>query len=222
MIYFTPSGRPSSFLVRAYVAVRHFLQKIDGKIYRILAGPAFGRLDSGVRPEVKVGNPQCLFVGPRVGIHEYTWIYAIIDDRDRKNAFSPRIEIQEGCNIGRFCQITCSNRLVFEKNVFLSEGILVTDSVHGYQDLEAPVIGQELISLGPVIIGEGSWLGSGARLVGRVTLGRNVVVAANAVVVNKVVPPFCMVAGVPARIIKIYDEATKRWVPTDRELASSL
>jgi serine O-acetyltransferase len=44
-------------------------------------------------------------------------------------------------------------------------------------------------------------LGAGSKILGNVTVGRNSVVGANAVV-TKSVPPFCVVAGVPARILR--------------------
>jgi len=50
-------------------------------------------------------------------------------------------------------------------------------------------------------IGDDAFLGSGAKVLGGITLGDRVVVAANAVVVRDV-PDGCTVAGVPARIIK--------------------
>lgn len=49
-------------------------------------------------------------------------------------------------------------------------------------------------------IGNNVFLGSGAKVLGAVTIGDNVVVAANAYV-NKSVPDNCTVAGVPARMI---------------------
>jgi acetyltransferase-like isoleucine patch superfamily enzyme len=49
-------------------------------------------------------------------------------------------------------------------------------------------------------IGDGCWIASGAMITGGVTLGRNVIVAANAVVTSDM-PDFAIVAGVPARIV---------------------
>lgn len=51
------------------------------------------------------------------------------------------------------------------------------------------------------VIGDNVYIGSGAKVLGPVEVGDNVVIGANAVVV-KDVPSGCVVAGVPARIIK--------------------
>jgi acetyltransferase-like isoleucine patch superfamily enzyme len=51
-----------------------------------------------------------------------------------------------------------------------------------------------------ITIGRGCWIASGAVIVGGVTIGDNVIVAANAVVTRSV-PDYAIVAGVPAKVI---------------------
>ncbi len=53
----------------------------------------------------------------------------------------------------------------------------------------------------PVEIGENVWIGEFARVCKGVTIGRGSIVAASAVV-TKDVPPYCIVAGNPAKIVK--------------------
>ncbi len=53
----------------------------------------------------------------------------------------------------------------------------------------------------PVRIGDDFWMGAGAIILPGVTIGNNVVVAAGAVV-TKDVPDNCVIAGVPAKIIR--------------------
>ena len=62
---------------------------------------------------------------------------------------------------------------------------------------------------GPITIGEGSWIGRNAVILSA-NIGRNCVVAAGSYV-NKDVPDYCVVAGVPAKIIKRYNMETKKW-----------
>ena len=54
---------------------------------------------------------------------------------------------------------------------------------------------------GKIVVGQDAWIGAGAVILPSVTIHRCSVVAANAVVVEDV-PPFCIVAGVPAKVIK--------------------
>ena len=53
----------------------------------------------------------------------------------------------------------------------------------------------------PPVIGNDVWIGSGAQVTQGVTIGDGAVVAAGAVV-NKPVPPYVIVGGIPARILK--------------------
>jgi serine O-acetyltransferase len=63
------------------------------------------------------------------------------------------------------------------------------------------------------IIGNNVYIGAGAQVLGPITIGDNVVIGANAVVLRDV-PSNCMVAGVPARIIKRNGERVKRFSAT--------
>ena len=64
--------------------------------------------------------------------------------------------------------------------------------------------GATILSPGKVVIEENAWIGIGAIICPGVTIGRNAVVAAGAVV-TKDVPDNVVVAGVPAKIIKKID-----------------
>ena len=58
-----------------------------------------------------------------------------------------------------------------------------------------------LVSKGGVVIGDNVWICDNVCILSGVTIGNGAVVAANAVVTHDV-PPYTMVAGVPAKVIK--------------------
>jgi acetyltransferase-like isoleucine patch superfamily enzyme len=59
-----------------------------------------------------------------------------------------------------------------------------------------------------VIIGNDCWIGDGAFIVGGISIGDGAIVLANAVV-TKNIPPYAIVGGVPAKILRYrYDELT--------------
>lgn len=59
-------------------------------------------------------------------------------------------------------------------------------------------------------IGNDVYIGPGAKIFGGVTIGDHVKIGANAVV-NKNVPDWCVIAGVPAKVIKKYNMETQQW-----------
>jgi acetyltransferase-like isoleucine patch superfamily enzyme len=184
------------------------------KAFTFLVKRRYKRLETHLDPRVEVTNPDFVSIGPAVSIRPFTWIYAIVNDGPRTNVFQPSIEIGRGSSIGRFCYITASNRVTIEDEAFIMDSVLITDSIHGYEDISTPIIRQPLISRGPVIICSGSWIGVGARIIGTVRIGRNSVVAVNSVVTEDV-PDYCMVAGAPCRIVKRYDAESGLWRRTD-------
>jgi hypothetical protein len=64
-------------------------------------------------------------------------------------------------------------------------------------------IGRQMPLNAAVRIGAGSWLGAGAVVLPGACIGRNVVIAAGSVV-RGTVPDHCVVAGVPARVVRSY------------------
>ncbi|ROS73338.1 sugar O-acetyltransferase [Cellulomonas sp. PhB143] len=62
----------------------------------------------------------------------------------------------------------------------------------------------------PVVVEDDVWLGAGAVLLPGVTVGRGSVVAAGSVVTADV-PPGVVVAGVPARVLRVVTDADLEW-----------
>lgn len=81
----------------------------------------------------------------------------------------------------------------------------ITDNSHGetdYDSLKMLPIKRPITSKGPVIIGNNVWIGDKATILPGVTIGDGSVIAANAVV-TKDVPPYSVVGGNPAIVLKL-------------------
>ena len=76
-------------------------------------------------------------------------------------------------------------------------------------EIIVPYYEQELITA-PVVIGEGCWIGEKAVILPGVHIGKKCIVAAGAVV-NKDIPDYSLVGGVPARILKRYNFSSHKW-----------
>ena len=63
---------------------------------------------------------------------------------------------------------------------------------------------------GPTRIGHGTWIGTGARIVGSIVIGDNAIVGAGAVVIHDV-PPNSIAVGVPARVIGTRELPDRVW-----------
>lgn len=85
-------------------------------------------------------------------------------------------------------------------NVNLAQGIVVTALNHNFTDCTKR-IDEQGVSTAKVTIGNDVWIGANATVLPGVTIGNHCVVAAGAVV-TKDVPPYSLVGGVPAKILK--------------------
>jgi acetyltransferase-like isoleucine patch superfamily enzyme len=100
--------------------------------------------------------------------------------------------------------------VVIEDDVTTAPNVYITDHNHNYEDPEVP-IARQWPAEAAVRVGAGSWLGTGAVILPGADIGRNVTVAAGAVV-RGVVPDRCVVAGAPARVVRRF-EPGEGWVP---------
>lgn len=118
--------------------------------------------------------------------------------------FKPQIILGNNCSIGDDSHITAINGIFLGNNVRMGKKILITDNSHGSSDADLLHIApnyRPLYSKGPVIIDDNVWIGEKASIMSGVRIGKGVIIAANSVV-TKDIPDYCVVAGVPAKIIK--------------------
>lgn len=151
-------------------------------------------------------------IGDSVYIAQQTWLNIPEPAIDAE----PALILGTGCKIGRRCMISAKNLVHLEADVLLGPSVLITDHSHQFSDLDMPVHAQGLTAGGTVRIERNCWLGLGAAIVctsGDLVVGRNSVIGANCVLTHSV-PPFSVVAGSPARIIKQYDPIVAKWVKT--------
>lgn len=169
----------------------------------------FGAFGAGsvIVPPARVTNPQCIFLGDDVRIHEHAWISVV----QAIDGVVPRLTIGSGTSFGRFAHIACVGEIEIGAEVLASERVFIGDTYHGYEDVSQPVISQPMAPPEKVTIGWGSFLGIGSIVLAGVTIGEQSYVAAGAVVTREV-EPRTLVAGNPARVVRRWDPMTSAWI----------
>lgn len=121
--------------------------------------------------------------------------------------YTPEITIGDNVALNFDCHIGCINKIVIGNNVLMASKIFITDHFHGDVDatiLTTPPGQRKLVSKGPVIIEDNVWIGEGVVIMPNITIGKNSVIGANAVV-TKSFPANAVIAGNPARLIRIIE-----------------
>jgi acetyltransferase-like isoleucine patch superfamily enzyme len=183
---------------------------LNALAFSILAGWRFGGFGSSskiVRP-MGIEGAKNIFLGSSVYVAPLSYLAArpLAGERDC------RLEIGDGCSIGRFNHLYATRRVVLGANVLTANGVYISDNLHGYRDVTLPILKQPIQQIGDVEIGEGSWIGHNACILGA-RIGRHCVVGANAVVTRDL-PDHSVAVGAPAIIIRRYDTDTGTWRAT--------
>lgn len=110
------------------------------------------------------------------------------------------IEIGDRVFINSFCVLNGHGGLVIGNDVLIANHVSIVPANHPIDDVSQPINKQGVVALG-ITIENDVWIAAGARILDGIRVGKGAVVAAGAVV-TKNVPPYAIVAGVPARIIK--------------------
>lgn len=101
--------------------------------------------------------------------------------------------------------IACANKIEIGNGCLFASRIFISDHSHGKTDVESisiPPQERPIYSAGEIIIGKNVWVGEGVAILPNVKIGENAIIGANAVV-TKDVPKNAVVAGIPARVIKM-------------------
>ena len=114
-----------------------------------------------------------------------------------------RLHLGDRVEIGIGCLFDLADSITIERGAVLGPNIAIMTGTH--QLASASCRAGELRA-SPIVIGSGVWIGTGCTILAGVTIGSGAVVAAGAVV-TKSVPSNSMVAGVPARVIRAFDES---------------
>lgn len=116
------------------------------------------------------------------------------------NSVGIGLRIGNNSNIGPYNYVGCSGQITIGDNVLVGQRVHFAAENHVFEDTSRPMRDQGVKSES-ITIEDDCWIGSGSIILDGVTVGKGAIVAAGAVVTHNV-PPYKIVGGVPARIIK--------------------
>ena len=117
------------------------------------------------------------------------------------------VEIGQKTVMGQECTISAYQRVRIGEQCVIADRAMFIDFDHGVVEVERPIRLQGIYKR-DVLVGSNVWIGYGACILRGVSVGDNSVIGTNAVVTRDV-PANAVVAGAPARVIRMRD------VPTD-------
>jgi len=185
------------------------------KIFWILRGlfykPFFGKFDlpSYIGKPIYIGNFKRIFIGKRVRIFPGARI-EVVDTQSS-------IILEDNISIGQNLHVISGEEqtLIIGRNTTLSANVFITNIDHKYTKIDEHILEQSLVS-SKTQIGENCFIGYGVVIQAGTILGKQCIVGANAVV-RGTFPDYCVIVGVPAKIVKRYDIDKKIWRKTNNK-----
>jgi len=129
-------------------------------------------------------------IGDHCSIRSHAQLYAL----------GGSITIGDRCSVNPYCVLYGTGHLVIGNFVRIAAHTVIVAAMHKFDRRDVPIWEQGSEAKG-ITIEDDVWIGTGARILDGVRIGTGAIVAAGAVVVRDV-PPFTIVGGVPAKVIR--------------------
>ncbi len=156
-----------------------------------------------IAPDVKLGND--------VKLSKFINLYGCeVGDYTKIGAF---VEIQKNAKVGKNCKISSHTFVCegvsIEDNVFIGHGVtFINDSYPRATARDGQLQTETDWKVEKTVVQRGASIGSGSTILCKVTIGENAIVGAGSVV-TKDVPANAIVAGNPAKVLRLITEEKK-------------
>lgn len=198
------------------VVWERFWQMLRGIYFKLRFSKSKGLLFIG--KSVIIRNPQLIQAGKNLTLKDYVFVQALSQEGIQfgDNVMVGRyttiectgvirelgvgLKVGNNSNFGDYNFIGVRGAVTIGNDVLFGPRVSIHSENHNSGQTDVPIRRQGETRAG-VIIEDDCWIGSGAIIVDGVIIHRGSIVAAGAVV-TKDVPPFSVVAGVPARIVR--------------------
>lgn len=172
----------------------HRLLDIGAELIGIYRFSALG-IGNIIAISARVKSPSRLILGRNVTIQQGTILHC---GGKAWSGYRGYIRLGNGVKIGPYCVIYGAGGIELEDYVHLGPGVKLMSQA-GKHDIKRLTANPNYL-LDAIQIGDGSWIGAGAVVLGGTRIGRCVSVAPNSVV-SGIIPDYAVVVGNPCRII---------------------
>lgn len=157
--------------------------------------------------DVTIIHGKFVSIGDACTIHSGTLIHVAAKNKDSSE---PIVIIGNNCHLSFRTWIAARVGITIGDDVLFAPNVTLQDYNHGYQDTTVPIHRQPLVDEGRICIGNGCFLAANVVITPGVTIGDGAVIGANSVVTHDI-PSYCLAAGVPAKVIKRFDQESGKW-----------
>jgi acetyltransferase-like isoleucine patch superfamily enzyme len=157
-------------------------------------------LEDDVRIDALCRRGVCL--GSNVTIAKFT----VIEATGVISNLGEGFEMGDNSNLGDYCFVGAAGGVRIGRNVLIGQRVSFHSENHRFERADLPIKEQGVTRRG-IVVEDDCWLGAGCIVLDGVTVGHGSVVAAGSVVTRDV-PPYSVVAGVPAKVIRQRGEDT--------------
>jgi len=137
-------------------------------------------------------------------------ILSVADEYTEHDSKKPQLKLGDRVRVNMFTMISAVKSVHIKKNVNIGQFCFIGDHDHEYKDVTKPIRDQGLTNVKPVVINEDTWIANKVTVCSGVTIGKHCVIGANSVV-TKDIPDYSVAVGAPAKVIKKYNNKTKKW-----------
>ena len=156
----------------------------------------FKKFQLHLKQGCKISNPQNITIGTEFGISPFCQLFANGELGDAEIIIGDNVAL----NYNVMINADCGGSITIGDNVRIGPYTVMRASNHKYSDVNIPIYEQGH-NPGRIIIEEDVWFGGHVTVLPNVKIGRSSVIGAGSVVVSDI-PPFSVLAGVPAKVIK--------------------
>lgn len=150
---------------------------------------------------VAIGDNSC--------VSEQTWLNV-----NHRNQGEIAIQIANNCFIGRRNFFSSGKKIEIGSYVLTTIDCKFVCSSHITDNPLVPYIASGTTSDETIRVGANCFFGAGAMVLGNVSIGHGSVIGANCLVIGDV-PPFSIVVGSPAKILRRYSFSRQSWIDID-------